>query len=52
MTDDVHSGRQNMLSPGATVPPLSLELVGGSCFEVPGNLAADYTVLLFYRGHW
>jgi hypothetical protein len=40
------------LDAGAVFPPTTLNLVGGGQFSIPGDLATDYTVVLFYRGHW
>ena len=37
---------------GATVPSLTLNLVGGSTAKVPDLTDAKYQLVLFYRGHW
>ena len=37
---------------GATVPSLTLNLVGGGTATVPDWTDAKYQLVLFYRGHW
>jgi hypothetical protein len=37
---------------GATVPSLTLNLVGGGTATVPDLTDAKYQLVLFYRGHW
>lgn len=37
---------------GATMPSLTLNLVGGGTAKVPDLSDANYQVVLFYRGHW
>jgi len=39
------------LNLGDTFPSLTLKLVGGGTATVP-DAAANYNVILFYRGHW
>lgn len=40
------------LDAGDAFPKLVLRLAGGKTLTVPDDLGANYTVLLFYRGHW
>ncbi|HEY6886536.1 MAG TPA: peroxiredoxin family protein [Solirubrobacter sp.] len=40
----------NLLTPGDTFPPLTLDLPGGDTLALP--LPGEYTVVLFYRGSW
>ena len=40
------------LDMGDKFPNLTLNLVGGGTLSVPDDLGSDYTVILFYRGHW
>ena len=40
------------LDAGDRFPDMTLSLVGGGEVRVPEDLAFDYNVLLFYRGHW
>ncbi len=40
------------LDMGADFPSMTLQLVGGGEFSLPGDLSNDYTVVLFYRGQW
>jgi hypothetical protein len=40
------------LSAGETLPSITLNLVGGDTLRVPEDLASDFGVVLFYRGHW
>lgn len=37
---------------GAAVPRLALRTADGSPFDLNAALAAQPTVLVFYRGHW
>lgn len=37
---------------GASVPSLTLNLVGGGTANVPDLVDAKYQLVLFYRGHW
>ena len=41
-----------LLSPGDMFPALSVTLSDGSTFQLPGDLAGHYAVVLFYRGSW
>lgn len=40
------------LDTGDRFPRMTLNLVGGGSLTLPDDLAAKYTVILFYRGHW
>ncbi len=40
------------LGPGDAFPAMRLDLAGGGAIELPSDLAASYSVILFYRGHW
>ena len=40
------------LDTGDTFPSLTLNLVGGGTMTAPDDMAGDYKVILFYRGHW
>ena len=40
------------LNAGDSLPSLTLHLLGGGTLNLPADLDAPYTVLLFYRGHW
>lgn len=40
------------LDTGDTFPDLTLRLVGDGTLSLPDDFAADYNVMLFYRGHW
>ena len=33
-------------------PDITLNLVGGSALNLPGDLESNYSIALFYRGHW
>jgi hypothetical protein len=37
---------------GGTFPRMSLTLVGGGEFLVPGNIDSKFLIAIFYRGHW
>ena len=37
---------------GAQFPRMTLNLTDGSPLALPEGLAAKYSVVLFYRGHW
>lgn len=50
--NDVHRGRSHMLNPGSELPAIRLTVTSGETISLPAELSADYTVLLFYRGHW
>ena len=42
-----------MLDIGDSFPNLTLNLVGGAgTVAIPDDLEADYSIVLFYRGHW
>ena len=40
------------LGAGDMFPSMTLELTTGESLHLPGDLSSDYTVVLFYRGHW
>ena len=40
------------LCAGDTLPPLTLDVVGGGSLHLPQDLSTDFGVLLLYRGHW
>jgi peroxiredoxin len=42
----------NKLDAGDTFPDMALNLVGGSTLRLPGDLKSNYSIILFYRGHW
>lgn len=37
---------------GAQFPRMTLSLTDGSTLALPDGLAAKYSAVLFYRGHW
>jgi peroxiredoxin len=41
-----------LLNPGDRFPSLTLTLAGGGTLELPGALAGEFGVVLFYRGSW
>src|ERR1700757_1980696 len=41
-----------LLQPGDSFPMLTMRLAGGGTFELPGDLAGSFGVVLFYRGAW
>ena len=40
------------LDAGATFPNMTLNLSAGGSLTLPDDLDPNYTILLFYRGHW
>ena len=40
------------LDAGATFPSVELKLTQGGTVRLPDDIASDYAVVLFYRGHW
>jgi peroxiredoxin len=40
------------LNPGDPFPAYTVKTVDGTTLTVPQDLAGEYVVLLFYRGHW
>ncbi len=44
--------RGQCLDNGDRFPQIEARRVGGGSMTVPDDLAGDYAVLLFYRGHW
>ena len=42
----------NQLDKGDFIPDITLNLVGGGTLDLPSGLDAEYSVILFYRGHW
>jgi peroxiredoxin len=41
-----------LLPPGAAFPTLTVPQSGGGQINLPDDLAADYGIVLFYRGSW
>ncbi len=41
-----------MLDSGDVFPSIEIDKVGGGKISLPGDLAGDWGVVLFYRGHW
>ena len=41
-----------LLSPGDRFPRLYVHTIDGTDLDVPGSLAGDFGVVLFYRGAW
>jgi peroxiredoxin len=37
---------------GAQFPKVTLTLTDGGTMTLPDDIASNYTVVLFYRGHW
>ena len=52
--DPINGGRQmtTNLGPGEEFPAMRLDLAGGGAIDLPSDLKASYSVILFYRGHW
>ena len=46
------SAMSEKLDAGATFPNMTLNLSAGGSLTLPGDLEPNYTILLFYRGHW
>ena len=42
----------SLLNPGDTFPPLTINLPGGQALTIPGEVAGEFAVVLFYRGSW
>ena len=40
------------LDTGDVFPDMALNLVGGATLNLPGGLKSNYSIILFYRGHW
>ncbi len=40
------------LNVGDLFPEYSVQTVGGRTFNLPRDLAGEYSVLIFYRGGW
>ncbi|MEM7466682.1 MAG: hypothetical protein AAF387_07330 [Pseudomonadota bacterium] len=40
------------LGSGDVLPAFSLQTVNDGSVTVPGDMTADFGVVLFYRGHW
>ena len=40
------------LDAGDRFPDMTLTLTGGGVVNLPDDLSSDYSVILFYRGHW
>lgn len=43
---------EQALDQGQMFPKMEVALSGGGSITLPGQLAGDYGVVLFYRGHW
>lgn len=43
---------QTMLTSGDQFPDIALTSVDGNSICLPADLQTDYTIVLFYRGHW
>ena len=41
-----------MLTSGDQFPEIVLTSVTGDALSLPADLESQYTVVLFYRGHW
>ena len=37
---------------GDRFPAMTLTLTDGGTVSLPDDLSSDYSVILFYRGHW
>jgi hypothetical protein len=46
---DIVAEKLNMMD---TFPSVTLNLAGGGTLTVPDEIGTDYTIVLFYRGHW
>src|SRR5271154_5731709 len=42
----------SLLNPGDLFPELTITTTGGQTLTLPGALAGDFGVVLFYRGAW
>ena len=42
----------NKLDTGDSFPNMTLNTVGGSALNLPSDLKSNYSIVLFYRGHW
>lgn len=42
----------NKLDIGDRFPSMTLNLVGGDTVTVPDDHRSNYSIILFYRGHW
>ena len=40
------------LGSGDTLPVITLQTVSHGEINLPGDIDADFAVVLFYRGHW
>lgn len=40
------------LKGGDVFPEMTLNIAGGGTFDLPADLEAGLTILLFYRGYW
>lgn len=40
------------LGPGDTFPNYVVPTVNGGTMNIPADIAADYAVIIFYRGIW
>jgi peroxiredoxin len=42
----------NKLQNGDQLPPISLKVGESGIIHLPADIATDYAIILFYRGHW
>lgn len=42
----------SLLKPGDTFPELKLELTNGRTLSTPDGLSSDFSMVIFFRGHW
>ena len=40
------------LDTGDSFPEMTFNLVGGATLHLPASLKSNYSIILFYRGHW
>lgn len=41
-----------LLGAGATLPEISFNVGESETITLPSDIATDYAIILFYRGHW
>jgi hypothetical protein len=44
--------RTRRLDTGDTFPPLTIRMLGGETIKLPEDVAGNWCVVLFTRGHW
>ena len=52
ITSQARTSMALKLDAGDSFPDITLNLVGGSTLNLPGDLKSNYSIVLFYRGHW